>query len=55
MCLYPETEVIFSVSENMIHQACRQSIAQERNESIPPGLSIPCRVSNSGNVTWEHD
>lgn len=23
MCLYPETEVIFSVSENMIHQACQ--------------------------------
>lgn len=33
----------------------RESIAQERNDCIPSGLSIPCRVSNPGNVTWEHD
>lgn len=30
----------------------RESIAQERESS---GLSVPCRVSNPGNMTWEHN
>lgn len=56
MCLYTEIGGFFSVSENMIHQACQgDSIAQERHDCIPSGLSIPCRASNPGNVIWERD